>query len=100
MPADIRSALLATSPVGQRDEHLIARLDDLVNLDVGLVELFPEPAKEPSESLTALVHARETGDGPRWDVHRIWGDVRTSGVGAPPIMPSAGRTRAISRRSL
>ncbi len=44
VPADIHAALLATAPHGHRDEQLIARLDDLVDLDVGLVELFPEPA--------------------------------------------------------
>jgi hypothetical protein len=51
----------STPPEAGRDEHLVARVDELVEFDVGIVEFIPEPFHDPPESLTPPLHAPEVG---------------------------------------
>jgi hypothetical protein len=80
VPVCLDTALFSAPSHGLRNEHLIARLDQLMDLHTKVGELVQERLQESSESVRPSVHAPGAGDRPRGDVFKVRRGVRERGV--------------------
>src|SRR5262249_49145699 len=74
-PLRLRATVLPATPNGRPHQDRVTSVDQLLDLDVGILELALQPVHELPVSLRSVKDSRASGDRPAGGVSEIRGDV-------------------------